>query len=110
VSAQAGKGEKMPGIFLVLALLLTVLVALLYFASSRKLLNFVDYGSPDAVRRLNRYAAGRLLLPVCVNAGCAYLAAIRPGLTVPLIFLTPVSILGAVIWINAGIQRFNRSI
>lgn len=100
----------MPEIFLVFALLLTVLVALLYFASSRKLLNFVDYGSPNAVRRLNRYTAGRLLLPVCANLGCAWLAAIRPALTVPLIFLTPVSILGAVVWINAGVQRFNRSI
>ena len=100
----------MPDIFLIFASLLALVVALLYFASNRKLLNFVDYGSPDAVRRLNRYAAGRLLLPVCVNLGCAYLAAIRPGLTVPLVFLTPVSILGAVIWINAGVQRFNRSI
>jgi hypothetical protein len=98
----------MPGIFLLFASLLAMLVALLCVASGRRLLNFVDYGSPDAVRRLNRYAAARLLLPVFVNAGCAYLAAIRPELTVALIFLTPVSILGAVIWISAGAKRSGR--
>lgn len=97
----------MPGLFLTLAFLLAVLVALLYFAPGWKLLNFVEYGAPDAVRRLNRYAAVRLLLPVLVNAGCAWLAALRPGLTVPLVFLTPLSILGAVIWINAGARRGN---
>jgi hypothetical protein len=95
----------MPEIFVVIALLLSGIAALLHFAAERKLLNFVDYGPGQAVARINRYAAARLLLPVCVNLGCAYLAAMRPGLAVPLLFLTPLSILGAVVWIAAGIGR-----
>jgi hypothetical protein len=84
-----------------------IIVALLYFAPDRKLLNFVDYGSENAVRRLNRYAAVRLLLPVTVNIGCAYIAWILPKLTVPLLFLTPVSILCVVVWINTGTKQCN---
>lgn len=97
-------------IFLIIALLLVLLAALLYFASGLRLLNFVDYGSQDAVRRLNRYAAVRLLLPVAVNMGCAWLATLRPGLAVPLLFLTPVSILCAVVWIGAGVNQINKGI
>jgi hypothetical protein len=97
-------------IFLIIASLLAVLAALLYVAPGWRLLNFVDYGSPGAVRRLNRYAAVRLLLPVAVNLGCAWLAALRPALAVPLLFLTPVSILCAVVWIGAGVQQLNKGI
>jgi hypothetical protein len=40
-----------------------------------------------------------------VNAGCAWAAAQYPQLTVPLLFLTPLSILGTVLWIGAGAGR-----
>ena len=94
----------MSEVFLVIALILLGLVILLATAGDRKLLNFVDYGTASPVR-INRHAAVRLLLPVCVNAGCAWAAATRPELAVPLLFLTPLSILGAVVWIAAGIGR-----
>jgi hypothetical protein len=95
----------MSDVFLVIALILLAIAALLNTATNRRLLNFVDYGSAQPAARINRYAAARLLLPACVNAGCAYIAAIRPQLAVPLLFLTPVSILGAVVWIAAGVHR-----
>ena len=99
----------MRDIFLIIALLLAMLAALRYFAPGLRLLNFVDYGSQSAVRSLNRHAAVRLLLPVIANLGCACLAARRPALAVPLLFLTPVSILCAVVWIGAGVERIKRS-
>lgn len=92
-------------IFLTIALLLFALAVLLYNASDRKLLNFVDYSAAQTVARINRYAAMRLLLPACVNAGCSWIAGQRPELGVPLLFLTPLSILGAVVWIAAGVSR-----
>ena len=95
----------MPHIFLTIALLLAALAVLLYTANDRKLLNFVDYSNAQKVARINRYAAIRLLLPVAVNAGCAWIATTRPQLAVPLLFLTPLSILGAVVWIAAGVSR-----
>ena len=95
----------MTEVFLVIALLLFALAVLLYTASDRKLLNFVDYDATPMVARINRHAAARLLLPVVVNAGCAAIAATRPQLGVPLLFLTPLSILGAVVWIGAGGHR-----
>lgn len=94
----------MSEVFLVIALILFGLVILLYSAADRRLLNFVDYDTVP-VARINRHAAARLLLPVCVSAGCAWAAARHPELTVPLLFLTPLSILGTVIWIGAGVQR-----
>jgi hypothetical protein len=103
-------GGNVPEIFVLLAVPMAALSALLYVAPGRKLLNFVDYGAPDAVRRLNRYAAVRLLLPVAVNLVCAYIAALRPGLTVALVFLTPLSILCVVIWIGSHVQQSNRGI
>lgn len=95
----------MSEVFLVIALILFGLVILLTTAADRRLLNFVDYDTAAPPARINRYAAARLLLPVCVNAGCAWAAARHPELTVPLLFLTPLSILGTVIWVNAGIPR-----
>jgi hypothetical protein len=94
----------MPGVFVVIALILFALAVLLYTASKRKLLNFVDYGAAPAAR-INRHAAPRLLLPAGVNAACAWIAAHHPQLAVPLLFLTPISILCAVVWIAAGIHR-----
>ena len=94
----------MPEVFLTIALILFGLAILLWFAGGRRLLNFVDYGAAPAAR-INRHAAARLLLPVCVNAGCAWAAARHPQLTVPLLFLTPLSILGTVLWIGAGVHR-----
>jgi hypothetical protein len=94
----------MPEVFLTIALILLGLAILLRFAGERRLLNFVDYAAAPAAR-INRHAALRLLLPACVNAGCAWAAARHPQLTVPLLFLTPLSILGTVVWIGAGVHR-----
>jgi hypothetical protein len=94
----------MSDIFLAIALLVSGIAVLLVAAGDRKLLNFVDYGLAQAPR-INRYAARRLLLPVAVNLACALVAARQPQLAVPLLFLTPLSILGAVVWIAAGVSR-----
>jgi hypothetical protein len=94
----------MPQVFLTIALILSGLAILLWFAGERRLLNFVDDGAAPAAR-INRHAALRLLLPVCVNAGCAWAAAQYPQLTVPLLFLTPLSILATVLWIGVGAGR-----
>ena len=92
--------------FLLFTAIFLVLAIVLYAAPGRKLLNFVDYpAAPSAVMRLNRYAAPRLALPALVNLGCAWGVAEWPRLLVPLIFLTPVSVLVAVIWIAAGVKR-----
>ena len=47
----------MSDIFLLIALILAIVVALLYFMPYLKLLNFVDDGKGDAVKHLNRCAA-----------------------------------------------------
>lgn len=94
--------------FLFIALVLFAIAVVLYTASHRKLLNFIDYGATQTVADINRHAAARLLLPVCVNLGCAWIAALLPQLAVALLFLTPLSILGAVIWIAAGVDRLGR--
>lgn len=96
----------MPDIFLILAMIFALIVGLLFFVPDRKLLNFVDYGPGDAARRLNRYAAVRLLIPMLVNLGCSAVAGRRPELTVPLIFLTPLSVLCVVLWVGVGSRRF----
>jgi hypothetical protein len=97
----------MPEVFLLIALVLFAITVLLFTAGDRKLLNFVDYSAAQTVARINRYAAVRLLPPVAVNAGCAWIAAMRPQLAVSLLFLTPLSILGAVVWISAGMHRLS---
>lgn len=98
----------MPEVFLLIALVLSGASILLRVAPHRKILNFVDYDSPCPVAAINRYAAARLLLPVGVSLGCAALAAMRPAWSVPLIFPAMVSILGAVIWIAAGVGRLQQ--
>lgn len=95
----------MDKVFLLIAALLSGIAALLYCAPRLRLLNFVSYDAPASVVRINRYAAARLLLPVGVSAGCAYIAGMRPELTVPLLFPTMISILAAVVWIAAGVTR-----
>lgn len=93
--------------FLLLAAVFLVLAAVLYLSPRRKLLNFVHYpAAPEQAARLNRYAALRLALPALVNLGCAWAVAERPGLLVPMIFLTPLSALCVVVWIAAGARRF----
>ena len=92
-------------VLIAIALLLSGIAVLLLIAGDRKLLNFVDYGHAQSATRINRYAAARLLLPVAVNVGCTWIATTRPQLAVPLLFLTPLSILGAVVWIAAGVSR-----
>jgi len=99
----------MSAVFLVIALLLFGITVLLIAAGDRTLLNFVDYDAAQSAARINRYAAARLLLPVAVNAGCAWITATRPQLAVPLLFLTPLSILGAVVWIAAGVHRLGKA-
>ena len=64
----------MSAVFLLIALFLIGIAVLLYFAGDRRLLNFVDYGPAQAVARINRYAAARLLIPVGVNLGCDHRA------------------------------------
>lgn len=98
----------MSGIFLLIALALLGIAALLYFAPNLRLLNFVTYDSASSVIRINRYAASRLLLPVLVFLTCAYVAEIRAELAVPLFFPCMISILLAVVWIAAGVGRLER--
>ena len=95
----------MAKIFLLIGVLLSGIAALLYFAPRLRILNFVDYDAASSAVRINRHAAPRLLLPVGVSAGSAYIAAIRPELAVPLLFPTIISILAAVVWIAAGLTR-----
>lgn len=97
----------MPDIFLVIAALLALLAGLPFCAPDRRLLNFVDYGTGDAVRRLNRHAALRMLLPVAVNLGCALLARMHPQWSVPLLFLTPLSVLGVVLRVGVIAGRMS---
>lgn len=93
--------------FWLFAAIFFILGAVLYAAPGRKLLNFVHYpAAQDQVARLNRYAALRLMLPALVNLGCAWAVIERPGLMVAMIFLTPLSVLGIVVWIAAGARRF----
>lgn len=95
----------MTKIFLLIGLLFSGVAALLYFAPRLRFLNFVDYDASSSVVRINRYAAPRLLVPVGVSAGCAYIAGIRPELALPLLFPVMISILAAVVWIAAGLSR-----
>lgn len=95
----------MANIFLLIAALLLGIAVLLYAVPRLRILNFVNYGAAASATRINRYAAVRLLLPVVVSAGSAYIAAMRPELTVPLVFPVMISILAAVIWIAAGLTR-----
>ncbi|MEW6022283.1 MAG: hypothetical protein AB1807_09095 [Pseudomonadota bacterium] len=97
----------MPEIFLIIAGVLALIVALLTLAPQLRVLNFVDYRSDRAVVRLNRYAAARLAVPIVVNLGSACVAFAWPEYTLPLVFLAPVSILSAVIWIAAGANGVN---
>lgn len=93
--------------FLLLAAIFLLLAVVLYAASGRKLLNFVHYPAAAAdAARLNRYAALRMALPALVNLGCAWAVAERPHLLVPMIFLTPLSVLAVVVWIATGARRF----
>lgn len=65
----------MSDVFVMIALVLSGIAVLFTLAGHRKLLNFVDYGAAQSAARINRHAATRLLLPVLVNAGCAWIAA-----------------------------------
>jgi hypothetical protein len=98
----------MPEVFLLIALVLSGMAAVLYFAPHRKILNFVNYDAANAAAAINRYAATRLLLPVSVSLGSAALVTTRPELLVPLLFPVIISILGAVVWIAAGVTRLNK--
>lgn len=99
----------MYAILFIAALLLTISAAL-YLAPGIKLLNFVDYGPPGTVALINRHAARRLLLPAAVSLVCAYLAYLRPGLDVPLIFPILLAIVGTNVWIAAGISRVKQGL
>jgi hypothetical protein len=96
------------GIFLLIALVLLGIAALLYFAPNLRILNFVAYDASSAVIRINRYAASRLLLPVLAFLASAYLVKTHAELAVPLFFPCMISILIAVVWIAAGVGRLER--
>ena len=95
----------MDNVFLLIAALLSGVPALLYCAPRIRLLNIVNYDGPASVERINRHAAVRLLVPVGVSSGCAYIAGTRPTWLVPLLFPAMLSILVAVVWIAAGVTR-----
>lgn len=98
----------MAKLFLLIAVFLLGIAALLYFVPRLRILNIVHYETPASAVRINRYAAPRLLLPVGVSAGSAYLVGLRPELVVPLLFPVILSILAAVVWISAGITRLEK--
>lgn len=98
----------MAKVYLLIGVLLSGCAALLYFVPKLRLLNFVDYDGPVSAVRINRHAAPRLLLPAGMCAGCAWLAASRPELAVPLMFPMIISILAAVVWIAAGLTRLTQ--
>ena len=95
-------------VFLVIALVLLGMSAVLGLAPRHKVLNFVNYEGAAPVVRINRYAAARLLLPIGVSLACAYIVAMRPEFAVPLLFPTIISILAAVVWIAAGVTRLEK--
>jgi len=96
------------GIFLLIALALLGIAAVLYLAPNLRILNFVAYDSTSSVIRINRYAASRLLLPVLAFLVSAYVVETHAELTVPLFFPCMISILVAVVWIAAGVGRLER--
>jgi hypothetical protein len=75
------------------------------FFPALKTLNFVDYESVQDTRQLNRQASLQFLIPAFVSFVCAYLAHTNPKLSVPVLFLSIISILGAVISIAARTSR-----
>jgi hypothetical protein len=91
-------------VLMLIALILSALVALLYLAPALKVLNFVDYTADDAAR-INRFAAARQLIPAFVSIACAGIAEMRPALLVPLIFPILISVVATVVWIAAGLSR-----
>ena len=88
--------------YILLATFFLAISAVLIVAPHLRLLNMVDYGHGNAVIALNSYAAKRMLLPAAVNLACAFIAERHPALSVPLIVLTPLSVLAAVVWIIRG--------
>ena len=98
----------MSGIFLLIALILLLMAAVLYSMPNLRILNFVAYDSASSVIRINRYAASRLLLPALVFLLSAYVVEKRAELAVPLIFPCMISMLIAVVWIAAGVGRLER--
>jgi hypothetical protein len=105
---STGEETAMSGIFLLVALALLCIAALLYFAPNLRILNFVTYDSASSVIRINRYAASRLLLPALVFLLSAYLVETHTELAVPLFFPCMISILIAVVWTAAGVGRLER--
>lgn len=95
-------------IYLFVALLFLGITALLYFAPTLKILNFVNYDASQTVSQINRYAAGRLLIPVIVGTACSYIVEMQPGLALALLVPLIMSILIAVIWIAAGVTRLGK--
>lgn len=99
----------MLNVFAFIALVMLLVCATLRLAPQVKLLNFVDYGTPEEVVRLNRLAATWFLLPLAINLACMFVAAANPALTVPLIFLTPLSVVTVVICVNSRSRRRPRA-
>lgn len=95
-------------IFVILALAMFAICAVLRFAPHLRLLNFVAYGSEADTAKLNRLASVWFLLPFLVNVACIFVAEVKPGLTVPMIFLTPLTIVTVVMVINASAARMGQ--
>lgn len=95
----------MAGLYLFFGVLFVGISAVLYFFPGFKTLNFVDYESVQDTRQLNRHASLQFLIPAFVSFVCAYLAHTHPKLFVPVLFLSIISILGAVISIAARTSR-----
>jgi hypothetical protein len=98
----------MPEIFLFIGLLLLSISALLYLMPNRKILNFVNYDTDQTTGTINRYAALRLLLPAFVFMTGSFFVQTRAELAVPLVFASIISVLIAVVWIAAGVNRLER--
>lgn len=75
----------MAKLFLLIAVFLSGIAALLYFVPRLRILNIVNDETPESAMRINRYVVPRLLVPVGLSAGCACLVALRPELAVPLL-------------------------
>ena len=77
------------------------------FAGTRPLLNTVNYRTIGDAARFNRYVGIRMSYPVEVAACCAGVTYWNPSLGVPLIFVTPLSVLCVVVWIAVGSKQFS---
>lgn len=99
----------MYGLFLLGAALPAPVALAFLLGGDRPRLNTVDYQRIGDARAFNHHVGTRLLLPIIVALACAAQSYLHPRMSVPLLFLLPLSILATVIWVSAGSRRFSRS-